>query len=81
MSADRLMSALLLLRMHGRLTERELAAGLAVSEHTVRRDLEALSAAGVPVFAGLGAQMSGNWTRIGVLTCPSSMRRSYGKCS
>jgi serine phosphatase RsbU (regulator of sigma subunit) len=65
MSADRLLSALLLLRAHGRLTERELADGLKVSERTARRDIEALSAAGVPVFAGRDAQdvwqLDENW--------------------
>jgi len=58
MRADRLLSALLLLRTHGRLTGRELAKRLEVSERTVRRDMAALSAAGVPVFA-LGGSQSG----------------------
>jgi serine phosphatase RsbU (regulator of sigma subunit)/biotin operon repressor len=54
--AERLLSALLLLQAHRSLTGRELAQRLGVSERTVRRDMEALSAAGVPVFAGSGPQ-------------------------
>jgi predicted DNA-binding transcriptional regulator YafY len=59
MRADRLLSELLLLQAHGRLTGKQLAKRLEVSERTVHRDMEALSAARVPVFALRGAQ--GGW--------------------
>jgi predicted DNA-binding transcriptional regulator YafY len=59
MRADRLLSVLLLLQVHRRITARELAKRLEVSERTIHRDMEALSMTGVPVMAERGA--GGGW--------------------
>jgi len=59
MRADRLLSILLLLQVHRRMTAGELARRLEVSRRTIQRDLEALCTAGVPLYAERGKD--GGW--------------------
>jgi predicted DNA-binding transcriptional regulator YafY len=54
MRADRLLAIMLLLQRGGRMTAGDLAKRLEVSVRTIYRDLEALGAAGVPVYAEPG---------------------------
>jgi predicted DNA-binding transcriptional regulator YafY len=60
MRADRLLSILLLLQSRRRITARELAQRLEVSQRTILRDMDALSGAGIPVIAGRGK--TGGWS-------------------
>ncbi len=73
MRADRLISILMLLQSHGRMTAHELANKLEVSERTIYRDMEGLSNAGIPVYTERGpgggcALMDGYQTRLTGLT-------------
>ena len=54
MRADRLISLLMILQARGRVAAEDLAAELEVSVRTIYRDLDALSAAGIPVYAERG---------------------------
>lgn len=56
MRADRLVSLLLLLQTRGRMTARELARELEVSERTIYRDVDALGMAGIPVYGEAGPE-------------------------
>lgn len=62
MRSDRLIAALLLLQARGRVTAARLAEELEVSVATARRDLEALSAAGIPVYPQPGR--GGGWSLV-----------------
>jgi predicted DNA-binding transcriptional regulator YafY len=60
---DRLVAILLLLQRKDRVTAREVAEELEISERTARRDLDALAVAGVPVYSERGRH--GGWRLLG----------------
>src|SRR6266568_4565247 len=85
MRADRLLSLLLLLQARKRLKARDLAERLQVSERTVYRDLDALSSAGVPVYAQRGPNggvaLLGEWrTSLTGLTEPEAKALPRSRC-
>ena len=63
MRADRLLRILLNLQVQRRVTAREMAEKLEVSERTVHRDMEALCMAGVPLVTERGVHGVGCWPK------------------